>query len=399
MNVYECDVYDAFGIKKSITINCESVAHARRQLISAGYSVVSINQIKISEDRSIFSSSRLKLDELEFFSAQLSLLLKNGLKLDDALELTQKVAVQKKVKFVLNRLLSTVRDGNPLSSALKSEWGFDRLYVNLIKIGETSGDIASVFHSLSEDLKFKKQLNSKIKQALSYPSLILFFCISAILFVFNIVIPRMSVLFESQPSLPWYTVAMLDVADFIVKYQVLALPFIFALIFLFVRLKSLPRIKLKIDRLILFVPVVSTLVKSINRIIYTSSLHLTLKNGISVERAMQFSNEVVPNEIIRQQLVSAESRVRQGVSLSEAFQSSIVFDNIHTGLITVGEKSGDLESIFKEIKEREQDKFNATVTKFTGLLEPVLILTMAAIVGTVVVVLLMSIIAVQDVGF
>ena len=97
----------------------------------------------------------------------MSLLLGNGLKLDEALELLQKVAVEPNIKFVVGKMLNTVREGNPLSSALEARWGFDKLYVSLVQIGESSGNIAEVFAGIAADLKFKKVLAGKVKQAIS----------------------------------------------------------------------------------------------------------------------------------------------------------------------------------------------------------------------------------------
>ena len=114
---------------------------------------------------------------------------------------------------------------------------------------------------------------------------------------------------------------------------------------------------------------------------------------------MQYSSKVIKNSVLQGQATAAEIKVRQGNTLAASFKQTLIFDELHTGLIEVGERSGDLESIFKEITEREQFNFDALVTRFTALLEPALIMLMAGIVGGVVVVMLMSIIAVQDIGF
>ena len=399
MKQFECTVYDQHGIRQVITVNNSGEKEATRQLLHSGYRVVSVSEINETKRLGFFSRTQLSLDQLEFFSAQMALLLGNGLKLDEALELLQKVAVQQNMKFVVGKMLNTVREGHPLSDALHEKWGFDKLYVSLVQIGESSGNIAEVFNGIAADLKFKKTLASKVKQATSYPILVLVFCTLAILFVFNVVIPRMSVLFESQENLPWYTEAMLTSADFITTYQWLMLPLVLAIPVLLVQLKQRPELKSTIDLVAIKTPMVAQLVRMLERIRYSSAMFLTIKSGISVERAMQYSAKVIKNSILQQQADAAQLKVRQGNSLALSFKQTLLYEEIHTGLIEVGERSGDLESIFKEITEREQFNFDGLVTRFTALLEPALIMLMAAIVGGVVVVMLMSIIAVQDIGF
>ncbi len=399
MSQFECTVYDQHGIRQIVTVNSASVEDTKHKLLLSGYSVAKITEISDSTGTGLFARSRLSLEQLEFFSAQMALLLGNGLKLDEALELLQKVAVGSSIKFVIGRMLNTVREGRPLSEALEEKWGFDKLYVSLVQIGESSGNIDEVFSGIAADLKFKKALAGKVKQALSYPLLILCFCSVTILFVFNVVIPRMSVLFDSQTDLPWYTNVMLGMADFVTAYQWFFLPLIGGFIFLMLQLKERPELKSLVDSVVLNLPMLSKLVRMLERIRYSSAMFLTLKSGISVERAMQYSAKVIKNSILQKQSEAAELKVRQGNTLATSFKQTLIYDEIHTGLIEVGEKSGDLESIFKEITDREQFDFDALVARFTALLEPILIMLMAGIVGSVVVVMLMSIIAVQDVTF
>ncbi|MCY7294380.1 type II secretion system F family protein [Alteromonas sp. a30] len=396
---FECTVYDQHGIRQVVTINSTTEEAAKRKLVEAGYSVAKVVEISEKKGTSLFAKNRLTLEQLEFFSAQMSLLLGNGLKLDEALELLQKVAVEKNIKFVVGKMLNQVREGHPLSGALESRWGFDKLYVSLVQIGESSGNISDVFAGIAADLKFKKALAGKVKQAVSYPILVLVFCTLAILFVFNVVIPRMSVLFENQENLPWYTEVMLASANFVTTYQWLMLPLVVAIPALLIQLKRRPELKASIDTALIHIPMVSQLIRMLERIRYSSAMFLTIKSGISVERAMQYSAKVIKNIVLQRQAEAAEMKVRQGNALASSFKQTLIYDEIHTGLIEVGERSGDLESIFKEITEREQFNFDALVTRFTALLEPALIMLMAGIVGSVVVVMLMSIIAVQDIGF
>jgi type II secretory pathway component PulF len=209
----------------------------------------------------------------------------------------------------------------------------------------------------------------------------------------------MSILFEAQENLPWYTQAMLGLADFVQQAQWLFVPFIALIVFVLLQAKELPKVKIALDRFAVSTPIINTFTKMLARIRYSSAMYLTVSAGVAIEQAMAQSAKVIGNGLLRQQLEAAQAKVRQGSSLADAFRQTIVYDDLHTGLIEVGEKSGDLESIFQEITEREQFDFENVVSRWTVLLEPILILLMAGLVGGVVVVMLMSIIAVQDISF
>lgn len=399
MTQFEAVVYDRHGIRQTLTIGASDLQSAKRSLFESQYQIVSLKELESAGKRGLFAREKLSVDELEFFTAQMALLLKNGLRLDEALDLLRKVAVGPQLKMVLAQLHVGVREGRPLSEQMEARWGFDRLYINLMKIGESSGTIDNIFAGIAADLKFRKILAGKVKQAISYPLLVLFFSVAAILFVFNVVIPRMSMLFESQENLPWYTDAMLALAAGVQDYQWFAPPVLVALAFLLIQLKNYPRLKRSLDRFMISMPLLRSFTKLVSRIRYSSAMHLTLAAGISIEQAMSHSARVVNNEVLRLQVEAAQTKVRQGSSLADCFRQTLLFDDLHTGLIEVGEKSGDLEGIFAELTERDQFDFDALISRFTALLEPILILLMAAVVGGVVVVMLMSIIAVQDISF
>lgn len=395
---FQCDVYDAQGVKQRVIKSADSRDELVTNLLAANFSIVDIKPLK-STHGGLFQRSKFSLDDLEFFAAQLSMLLGNGLKLEESLALLNKTATQPHVKFTVSNILAKVRQGDALSQALEPKFGFDPLFVNLVALGESSGSLNEVFKGVAADLKFKKDLRGKVSQALAYPMLILVFCISAILFVFNVVIPRMAVLFDSHSDLPWYTQAMLGLAEFVQIYQWFILPALLALVVIVIHVKKMPQIKAHLDVFLLRVPVAGAFITMLERIQFASSLSLTLKNGLPLEKALFFSGNVVTNQLLKQQISRATQKVREGSAMSEAFSNTLVFDDFHTGLIEVGERTADLGAIFEELTRREQEAFEQRVNKFTTLLEPVLILLMAGIVGGVVVVMLMSIIAIQDVSF
>lgn len=399
MSRYECTVYDSEGTRRVLSLEGQTKEAIIKELLDSGLSVATVKEIKPSWRAGFGGSEQLSVDQQEFLTAQLSLLLKNGLRIDESLSLLQRTVVDTQLKFVVGELAARVREGIPLSEALLAKWGFSPLYRSLVKIGETSGAMDEVFLGISTDLKFKKATLSKIKQAVSYPLLVLTFCIAAILFIFNVVIPRMSVLFENQEQLPWYTHAMLATADAVVSYQWALIPLVLAFPLLTLQGYRNPRVKLFLDGALLRLPVVSTFIRLLERIRYSSAMELTVSRGISVERAMQYAAAVLNNTILQEQARSVRVKVEQGSTLAEAFRQTLLFDELHTGLIEVGERSGDLAPVFHEITDREQQTFDNLVLRVTTLLEPILILIMSVVTGGVVIVMLMSIIAVQDISF
>lgn len=388
--------YDSSGLAVKGRVNASSKSAAMDKLKEDNLHILSLD--KYSEPTQVFSrsSKNLKLADLEFLTSEISLLLKNGIKIDKGLSLLAKGRQGTAVGRLLNEMSASVKRGLTLSSAMEEHKVFDALYISIIKIGEETGQLAEVFEGLAEDLKFKKSLRNKIIQSITYPSVILVVCILVILLVFNFIVPQMSGLFEGNESLPIYTSVLLALSDWMQKYQIWLLIFVVSGAFVLRSLYKDANKKGAFDEFILKIPVLGSATVQVESIRFNNSMAIMLEAGIKVDRAIGLAANNVRNSDLRKVLINARDKIKRGHAFSESVKNSKLYPELMCSLLEVGEESGDLGSVFREIARRNKESFENWTTKITSLLEPLMILFMGGIVGSVVVVMLLSIMTVNE---
>jgi type II secretory pathway component PulF len=398
---YTYQAYDSHG--GHITGHIEATTHdaAKQQLQQQKLMITSLKENKkISKGYAFFERGNISLEELEFMTSELAILLKNGVKIDRSLEILKRNKKNSLAAKLLQDLHTAVKRGSLLSDAMAEQPKvFDKLYINLVKLGEASGDLADVFVKLSTDLKFRSDLKRKIIQSLTYPLVIFSVCILCILFIFNYIVPQMSGLFDGLPELPVYTEILLGVSRWMQNYQwFLFLGILFGVFSLIAAFKN-PIVKVRLDEFMLKVPFIKGALLVIERIRFNSALTMMLDGGISIDKALELAAGSVNNRHIRQGLIAAKENIKKGAGLTESLGRSPIYPDFFLSLLEVGEESGKLAPVFEEIASRSRSEFESWADKMTSILEPLLILTMGGIVGSVVVTMLLSIISVNDLGF
>lgn len=400
MPSYHFRAYDVHGGRIDGDVDASTDAEALQILAKRQLVVVSIKARPTVTSKNIFTRKNLSLDELEFVTSELAILLQNGVRIDKSLDILRRNKPAGPAANMLQQLYSGVKHGKSLSDAMMElPEIFDALYVSLVRLGEASGDLAHVFVRLSQDLKFRSGLRRKIIQSLAYPLVIMLVCISCIMFIFNYIVPQMSGLFDGLPEIPIYTAILLGVSEWMQSYQwLLALALIFSCAGIVYSFKS-SKWRNAADEIILKIPFLKNSLLIVERIRFNSALAMMLESGISVDKAMELAVGCVRNSNLRQGLFAAKEHIKKGASLTTSLAQSPIYPDFFLSLLEVGEESGKLAPVFEEISSRSRGEFETWTDKMTSLLEPLLILVMGGIVGTVVVVMLLSIVSVNDVGF
>jgi len=345
------------------------------------------------------SSDRVGLDELEFMTAEMSLLLDSGVRIDRALGILQRAGKGGATGRLVSALAFELKKGRQLSEALAGHpQVFDALYVNLVALGEASGRLAEVFRGLAVDLRFRRELRQKILQAAAYPLVVLAVCVLALLFIFNFVVPNLATLFADAKELPWYTSALLGASAFMKQYQwalAIGLAVLGALLW---QARKRPSVVEFRERVAIGSPFLSEATTTVERIRFTSGLGMMLESGLPVDRALQLATGNIRHGQLRREITIAVEKVRRGEQLSGVLRQTRLFPDFYASLLEVGEESGELGKVFNEIARRSRDAFSNWTMRVTTLLEPALILLMGLIVGGVVVIMMLSITSVADIG-
>ena len=395
--------YDDAGARRQGQLAASSWESARLKVKELGLVPVEIKPVGRNPRRAgrwLRLQRQPGLADIEFLTSQLALLLKNGIKIDRALEMVSRSVANQVLKRVLEEVSHDVRGGVPLAQALeKRPQIFDALFVSVIRIGESTGQLAAVLSALAANLGFRRRVQARMSQALIYPTIILIVCILSIVFIFNFIVPKFAVIFASLKEVPFYTEILLSASRFVRNYQFLMLfgaVALAAVIWHFRRHQRLLEIR---DRLLLFLPVTRRLCCTVENLRFVSSLAILLRSGVVLSEALAHAISTVGNAVLRKSLLSVGREIKQGQKFSTAMEKTAFLPETFAGLIEVGEQTGNLAEVFVAMEERLHESYENQVAGLITLIEPVMIIFMSLIVGSIVVVMLLSMVAINNIQF
>lgn len=402
MPVFRYEGFDQSGGRVNGALDAVSLVAATNELRARGVMPSRVVEAGAESDWKAtlgLGSDTVSLSELEFFTAELSLLLDSGVRIDRAIGILQRAGKGGAVSRLLSQLSAELKSGRQLSEAVAEHPEvFDRLYVNLVALGEAGGRLPEVFRGLAEDLKFRRELRQKIISAATYPLVVASVCVIAILFIFNFVVPNLEGLFADASELPWYTTMLLESSRFMRQWQGLLGIFLAAGGAVLWRMRENPSVVEFKDQILLDTPGLRDATAMVERIRFCSGLGLMLDAGLPVDRALTLATGNIRHGLLRREMSSAVEKVKRGERLSAVLRQTRLFPDYFASLLEVGEEGGQLSKVFTEIARRSRDAFSAWALRLTTLLEPLLILLMGLIVGAVVVIMMLSITSVADIG-
>ncbi len=398
MPVFEYKALTTEGKDARGFIDAENLQSAKIKLRKSGVFPVEISEEtrrktggEPSAVRSILM--RVKKQEITVFTRQLATLLTAGLPLMEALSAAIDHIDDPLLKRTITRIREDVREGKSLAEAMRVHpKAFSGLYTNMIQAGETSGALDVVLARLADFQESQVRLRNKLWATMTYPIMMLFIGLGVLTFLFTFVIPQVTKVFEDiGQALPLPTLILISISDFFRFYWWAVLGGVFMVFFAITKYVKTPQGKAMYDRLILRVPMFGKIVKLIAISRFTRTLSTLLASGVPMITSMDIVKAVVNNSVISKVLEDAKEHVREGEALSEPLRRSGIFPSMVIQMITVGEKSGELEGMLSKVSETFDNEVDTTIAGLTALLEPVMILFMGIIVLFVVLSILLPI--------
>lgn len=397
---FEFSAIDNQGTRHQGTINAANKAAAHQQLIKEGYTPLSIKPLSQSISVSGLFSRKVSLDQLEFFTSELSLLLESGIRVDKGIDIIRESNTNPALGRLLNQISSDLKKGQSLSEAFaKHQELFGSLYISLLKIGETSGNLPEVLARLSADLKFQRDLKAQISQALTYPAVIFFVCIMAIYFVLTFIVPKMAVIFSDLSQVPWYTQIIVSTSNFFVQYQLVIIGGIMLGLGLLAYSFQRDEVKNWFYVKASYLPGVGNVILTSERIRFAQSMSMMLEAGLQLDTTLSLTAGTLKHQELRRDANLALKQLKTGKQLSVVLSKTRIFPDFSLSIIKVGEETGRLPRVFAEIANRSKSELEQTIKKLTTMLEPIMLIFMGGFVGGIVITMLMSMVAVNDVSF
>lgn len=328
---------------------------------------------------------RVRAIEIAVFTRQLATLQKAGIPLVEALGATTDQIEKEGFKRALSDVKRRVNEGSSLANALSEHPKiFSDLYVNMVRAGETSGNLELVLERLTEFLDSSAELRGKVMGALYYPIIMAVIGCGVLSFMFAYVIPKVTSIFEQQQqALPFITRLLIGFADFVTNpWYLLALAVVFGIgIYAFINWKNSEAGKYKWDIVKLRVPVFGKTVRMIAVTRFARTLSTLLHSGVPLLTALDIVKQILGNARLMEVIDEVRNNVREGESMAGPMKRSAEFDPIVTHMIAIGERSGRLEQMLESLAQAYSTQLDIRLRALTSLLEPVMIVVMGGLVG------------------
>jgi type IV pilus assembly protein PilC len=330
---------------------------------------------------------RVSLKELAIYSRQLSVLIDADLPLIQSLNMLAEQTRNKYFKGVIQTIRRDVEAGSTLNQAKKKyPKVFDDLYCNLVASGEQSGSLDVMLRRLSEFLEKILKLRSQVKQAMTYPVVILAFSIVVVIFMMWKVVPIFSGIFvELGANMPFLTRIILGISVFIQKYILVVFVAIIVAVFLFRYFVQTPTGKSLKDTVTLRIPLFGKLLEKVALSRITRTLSTLLSGGVPMLESLKITSSTAGNMVIEGRILEARSRVAGGASLMDALKERAHFPFMLTQMVGVGEATGNLDAMLSKLAEFYDEEVDSAVGSLLSVLEPILMIIIGGLVGTIVI--------------
>lgn len=334
-----------------------------------------------------------------FFLDQLTTLVASDIRMIDGLRLLKQQSSNWAMKRLITRMIADVESGKQLSESMNKYYPFPKMWVNLIKAGESSGQLATILKELNEQQTAQSRLMGNIKGALVYPVFVIVMLIVLMVIMMTTIVPEIESIYQqARVDLPGITQMIINISRFTVANGVsIAIGALIVLILFIIAVKKVYYIKKAWDWLNLRWPVFGELNKKRNIIIFSDNVQLLLQSGILLTEALQTTSDIVPSINYREEIMRVHNKITQGETMSKAmglidpahekFEANFYFPLEFAQMVSVGEQTGNTNSVLNKIKETYSDKVQHMVKNLSTLLEPIMII----LVGGMVLVFLLGI--------
>lgn len=369
----------------------ERVAHSPEELAQGlqreQIAVSDISAKRIELKIPFLRREKVRLKELAVYSRQLSVLIDAELPLIQSLTILAEQTKNRYFKKVINGIKDDVEAGSTLHQAKrKFPKVFDDLYCNLVASGEQSGSLDIMLRRLAEYLEKIVKIRSQVRQAMIYPVAVVTFAIVVVLFMMWKVIPVFaSVFLELGASLPFLTLAILNVSQFVQKYILFILLGLIGLVFLYRYIRRTPKGRRATDQGLLKMPLFGSLLTKVALSRVTRTLSTLLSGGVPMLESLKITSATAGNVIVEGNIMDARKDVAEGTSLTDAFRETAQLPFMLTQMVGVGEATGTLDEMLLKLADFYDEEVEASVASMLSVLEPVLLIFVGGIVGTIVV--------------
>jgi type II secretory pathway component PulF len=408
---YSYKAKDSSGTPVEGVVEANDQSGAARAVQSLGYIPILIqettktilqpskgNKSRFNFELGFQRQPKMKLQELLLFSRELSDLVASGMTIGRALHTLS----NRKDKGTVQQIITTLRDeivqGTSLSDALELYPDtFSTLYINLVRAGEASGHLPGALENVCVHYERVQEARSKVTAALVYPSIVLIIGGLAVLGLMIGIVPKFVGTFEDMgATLPKPTLVLMNASQFLIQYGIVLVTIIAGITFMIKKWLATESGKTLWHRYQLKVPILGAVIRTNAFAHFSRTFGTLLQNGVSVLPALGIVQKTINNVVIAKEIGETRTRVTDGASISKPLSKSKIFPSLLIDMLAVGEETGDMPGALSHITRRYDTELDRLVKTCTTVLEPLLIVLVAFVVGGIAICLLLPVLTLTD---
>ncbi|MBP1920568.1 type II secretion system F family protein [Youngiibacter multivorans] len=363
---------------------------------------LSITPVSLDEKKEKKLITRRKLireQDAADFCGHMAMMLQSGVNVVLSLEILEEQAKDPKKKKVFTALLEQVKRGEAISASMEETGEFPDLLVDMVRIGESTGDLDGIFSNMEEFYQKDVAVRSKVRAASVYPKILIFATFATLLFFMYFIVPAFKDLFESMENLPLPTRILLNLAGLFENHWPVMLIGISAAVIALILTRDSLKVRDIRDSLSLRVPLMGEFRRQVIISRVTRSLGVFLKSGIPLFTALNATKDIIRNRYVEAGFEKAIVRIMSGTSMSEAFEAEDLFEPMVYSLMRVGQETGRLDEMLYKVAAAYDRKVEQSLARLTARIEPLLILIIGGIVGFIIIAIAVPILTIsQNIG-
>ena len=393
-DTYTYKVRDKQGKILQGSLDADSTTLVANKLRQMGYVPIAIDKKGgggLSAEIKLPGSGKPKIKDIAVFSRQFAVMIDSGLSLLRALYVLEEQTENKNLGRVIGEVRQDVEKGSSLSQALaRHPKVFSRLYISMVKAGETGGVLDRVLVELADTIEKQVELRQKIKSAMTYPVAVLALVILILVAMLIFIVPTFKTLYDDLGgTLPLPTRVLLAVSAIMVKALPIVILAVVGFVFAFKRWIESAKGRRAWDRFKLRVPVFGKLVRLIALTRFSKTLAALLHSGVPILESLEITSDTVGNTVVAAAVKDVQEGVKQGEPIAKRLENHPVFPAMVVQMLAVGEETGAVDTMLEKVGDFYEREVEATVEALTSLLEPLLICVLGGAVGSMVVSLYM----------
>ncbi len=392
MPTYVIRARDSLGKRSNKKINASSPREARATLQRQGLFVLDVKEaqgFKMDGDLDLSFLSSISVKDKAIFSRQFAALVNAGVAMVRGLGVMAEQCTNPKLKKILLDINSDVQQGMSLSEAMRAHpAAFDGLYVAMIQAGETGGVLDEVLNRLSKLLEDQTRLNNQIKSALAYPVVVSLIAITIFFGMVIFLIPVFDGIFKQLGGqLPAFTQLLVNLSEFLrtPQYGVTFFVFMVGLVFGARQYYKTRTGRETIDRISLKVPLFGDLIQKTAVARFCRTFGSLSRSGVPILTSLEIVRDTAGNQVIANAIDDSRREIQGGGMLSLALQKAQVFPVLATQMINVGEETGELDKMLMKVADFYEDEVEQAVKAMTSVMEPIMIVVLGGMVGSILV--------------